>query len=182
MLRSELLLCSLRSERRMKPLLPRTESYLVPIQLPISSSVYLPSSSAQFTSCAPQKPNTSRGAKRVRIAPKVKMLSCQIIYLFGLSWLYWQDSFRDDGEWHGAKGPGLGLEPSNTVFVPSDLTDDIFHHHSHVGWASARNIGQDWIDFALPIFCVRVWVWRTVTDWAGKINQGQYNLHRLLQV
>ncbi|XP_028426852.1 forkhead box protein M1 isoform X2 [Perca flavescens] len=60
------------SERRMKPLLPRTESYLVPIQLPVTSSVYLPSSSAQFApSCSQQKRNTSRGAKRVRIAPKV---------------------------------------------------------------------------------------------------------------
>ncbi|KAK2859092.1 hypothetical protein Q5P01_003712 [Channa striata] len=34
------------SERRMKPLLPRTDSYLVPIQLPIAPSLYLPSSSA----------------------------------------------------------------------------------------------------------------------------------------
>ncbi|XP_039647510.1 forkhead box protein M1 isoform X2 [Perca fluviatilis] len=60
------------SERRMKPLLPRTESYLVPIQLPVTSSVYLPSSSAQFApSCSQQKRNASRGAKRVRIAPKV---------------------------------------------------------------------------------------------------------------
>ncbi|XP_040885659.1 forkhead box protein M1 [Toxotes jaculatrix] len=60
------------SERRMKPLLPRTDSYLVPIQLPVSSSVYLPSSSAPFPpSCPQQKRNMSRGAKRVRIAPKV---------------------------------------------------------------------------------------------------------------
>ncbi|XP_018536412.1 forkhead box protein M1 isoform X1 [Lates calcarifer] len=60
------------SERRMKPLLPRTESYLVPIQLPVTSSVYLPSSSAPFPpSCSQQKRNISRGAKRVRIAPKV---------------------------------------------------------------------------------------------------------------
>ncbi|KAI3366667.1 hypothetical protein L3Q82_009350 [Scortum barcoo] len=60
------------SERKMKPLLPRTDSYLVPIQLPVASSVYLPTSSAQFpTSCSQQKQNTSRGAKRVRIAPKV---------------------------------------------------------------------------------------------------------------
>lgn len=76
MLCSELLLSFLRSERRMKPLLPRTDSYLVPIQLPVTSSVYLSSSSAQFPpSCSQQKPNTSRGAKRVRIAPKVKTLS-----------------------------------------------------------------------------------------------------------
>ncbi|XP_070848306.1 forkhead box protein M1 [Chaetodon trifascialis] len=60
------------SERKMKPLLPRTDSYLVPIQLPVASSVYLPSSSAQFpASGSQQKQNTSRGAKRVRIAPKV---------------------------------------------------------------------------------------------------------------
>uniref|UniRef100_A0A3B4V5E6 Forkhead box protein M1 n=1 Tax=Seriola dumerili TaxID=41447 RepID=A0A3B4V5E6_SERDU len=60
------------SERRMKPLLPRTNSYLVPIQLPVTSSVYLPSSSAPFPpACPQQKRNISRGAKRVRIAPKV---------------------------------------------------------------------------------------------------------------
>nr|XP_046235738.1 forkhead box protein M1 isoform X2 [Scatophagus argus] len=60
------------SERRMKPLLPRTDSYLVPIQLPVTSSVYLPSSTAQFPpSSSQQKQNTSRGTKRVRIAPKV---------------------------------------------------------------------------------------------------------------
>ncbi|XP_040005380.1 forkhead box protein M1 isoform X2 [Xiphias gladius] len=60
------------SERRMKPLLPRTDSYLVPIQLPVTSSVYLPSAPALFPpSCSQQKRNISRGAKRVRIAPKV---------------------------------------------------------------------------------------------------------------
>ncbi|XP_029351257.1 forkhead box protein M1 [Echeneis naucrates] len=60
------------SERRMKPLLPRTDSYLVPIQLPVASSVYLPSSAAPFQPAgSQQKQNISRGAKRVRIAPKV---------------------------------------------------------------------------------------------------------------
>ncbi|XP_047431861.1 forkhead box protein M1 isoform X2 [Mugil cephalus] len=60
------------SERRMKPLLPRTESYLVPIQLPVASSVYLPSSSSPFVpTCSQMKKNISRGTKRVRIAPKV---------------------------------------------------------------------------------------------------------------
>ncbi|XP_029902224.1 forkhead box protein M1 isoform X2 [Myripristis murdjan] len=62
------------SERKMKPLLPRTDSYLVPIHLPVTPSVYLPSSSssAQFPpSGSQQKQNTSRGIKRVRIAPKV---------------------------------------------------------------------------------------------------------------
>ncbi|XP_030006516.1 forkhead box protein M1 isoform X1 [Sphaeramia orbicularis] len=61
------------TERRMKPLLPRTDSYLVPIQLPVASSVLMPpSSSSQFTpSCSQQKRNIPRGTKRVRIAPKV---------------------------------------------------------------------------------------------------------------
>ncbi|XP_063357453.2 forkhead box protein M1-like [Pelmatolapia mariae] len=59
-------------ERKMKPLLPRTDSYLVPIQLPVTPSVYLPSTSTPFPPpCSQQKGNNSRGAKRVRIAPKV---------------------------------------------------------------------------------------------------------------
>ncbi|XP_034528889.1 forkhead box protein M1 isoform X2 [Notolabrus celidotus] len=60
------------SERRMKPLLPRTESYLIPVQLPVTSSVFMPSPQAQFPlSFSQQKQITARGAKRVRIAPKV---------------------------------------------------------------------------------------------------------------
>ncbi|CAG5927414.1 unnamed protein product [Menidia menidia] len=60
------------SERKMKPLLPRTDSYLVPIQIPVASPVYLPSSSASFTSIySQQSRNGARATKRVRIAPKV---------------------------------------------------------------------------------------------------------------
>ncbi|XP_075886161.1 forkhead box protein M1 isoform X3 [Nelusetta ayraudi] len=59
-------------ERRMKPLLPRTDSYLLPIQLPIVSSLFLPSPSSQLPPCSSQKQSACRGAKRVRIAPKVK--------------------------------------------------------------------------------------------------------------
>ncbi|XP_039892047.1 forkhead box protein M1-like isoform X4 [Simochromis diagramma] len=60
------------SERKMKPLLPRTDSCLVPIQLPVTPSVYLPSTSTPFPPpCSQQKGNNSRGTKRVRIAPKV---------------------------------------------------------------------------------------------------------------
>ncbi|XP_014189449.1 forkhead box protein M1 isoform X5 [Haplochromis burtoni] len=60
------------SERKMKPLLPRTDSYLVPIQLPVTPSVYLASTSTPFPPpCSQQKGNNSRGTKRVRIAPKV---------------------------------------------------------------------------------------------------------------
>ncbi|KAM4614895.1 forkhead box protein M1 [Polymixia lowei] len=60
------------SERKMKPLLPRTNSYLVPIQLPVTSSIYLPSSSStQIPSSCPQQRHNPRGSKRVRIAPKV---------------------------------------------------------------------------------------------------------------
>uniref|UniRef100_A0A8C7X5R7 Forkhead box protein M1 n=1 Tax=Oryzias sinensis TaxID=183150 RepID=A0A8C7X5R7_9TELE len=57
------------NKRRMKPLLPRTESYLVPIQLPVAPPVYLPS----FT-CPQQRVGTSQAAKRVRISPKVIIL------------------------------------------------------------------------------------------------------------
>ncbi|KAF7658946.1 hypothetical protein LDENG_00005530 [Lucifuga dentata] len=47
-------------EKKMKPLLPRAESYLVPVQLPINSS-------------KKKKKNISQAAKRVRIAPKGEM-------------------------------------------------------------------------------------------------------------
>lgn len=56
----------------MKPLLPRTDSYLLPIQLPIVSSLFLPSPSSQLPPSSSQKQSASRGAKRVRIAPKVR--------------------------------------------------------------------------------------------------------------
>ncbi|XP_038137293.1 forkhead box protein M1 [Cyprinodon tularosa] len=60
------------SERKMKPLLPRTDAYLVPIQLPITPSACLPASSGSFGSTGlKHKQNASRGTKRVRIAPKV---------------------------------------------------------------------------------------------------------------
>ncbi|KAL3977167.1 ubiquitin carboxyl-terminal hydrolase 26/29/37 [Sarotherodon galilaeus] len=60
------------SERKMKPLLPRTDSCSVPIQLPVTPSVYLPSTSTPFPPpFSQQKGNNSRAAKRVRIAPKV---------------------------------------------------------------------------------------------------------------
>uniref|UniRef100_A0A3Q4ML44 Forkhead box protein M1 n=1 Tax=Neolamprologus brichardi TaxID=32507 RepID=A0A3Q4ML44_NEOBR len=64
------------SERKMKPLLPRTDSYLVPIQLPVTPSIYLPSTSTPFPPpCSQQRGNSSRAAKRVRIAPKVRNFS-----------------------------------------------------------------------------------------------------------
>ncbi|MED6247481.1 hypothetical protein ATANTOWER_003703 [Ataeniobius toweri] len=60
------------SERRMKPLLPRTDSYLVPIQLPIAPPAYLQSLSGSYGHTGSKhKQNASRGTKRVRIAPKV---------------------------------------------------------------------------------------------------------------
>lgn len=63
----------------MKPLLPRTDSYLLPIQLPVVSPLFLPSPSSQLphsTSSSSfntslQKQSASRGGKRMRIAPKV---------------------------------------------------------------------------------------------------------------
>uniref|UniRef100_A0A7M4F449 Forkhead box protein M1 n=1 Tax=Crocodylus porosus TaxID=8502 RepID=A0A7M4F449_CROPO len=61
--------------RKMKPLLPRVNSYLVPIQFPVSqplvlqSSVKVPLSVAQGASL--NSLDTGRSSKRVRIAPKV---------------------------------------------------------------------------------------------------------------
>ncbi|CAL8242172.1 unnamed protein product [Merluccius merluccius] len=68
--------------RRMKPLLPRSDSYLVPIQLPTSAAgtaLYLPSPalcspahSQVHLRTVPQRTQvTPRARKRVRIAPKV---------------------------------------------------------------------------------------------------------------
>lgn len=66
-------ICVYFPERKMKPLLPRTDSYLVPIQLPLASPLFLPSS-GQFSLPASQPTSSSYGAgKRVRIAPKVKL-------------------------------------------------------------------------------------------------------------
>ncbi|GCC36240.1 forkhead box protein M1 isoform X2 [Chiloscyllium punctatum] len=71
--------------RKMKPLLPRTDSYLVPIQLPVSSSLILqPSSHITLPTIQGHHSSTSssselaRKRKRVRIAPKVsnESLSC----------------------------------------------------------------------------------------------------------
>ncbi|XP_072528801.1 forkhead box protein M1 [Salminus brasiliensis] len=64
------------TERKMKPLLPRTDSYLVPIQLPLASSLFLPSSapfpfSTTQDSSVSSTPSSIGGGKRVRIAPKV---------------------------------------------------------------------------------------------------------------
>ncbi|XP_026078772.1 forkhead box protein M1-like isoform X2 [Carassius auratus] len=64
------------TERKMKPLLPRTDSYLVPIQLPLGGSIFLPSSSPAALATPPHTPSSSTprssgASKRVRIAPKV---------------------------------------------------------------------------------------------------------------
>ncbi|KAJ8373925.1 hypothetical protein SKAU_G00045050 [Synaphobranchus kaupii] len=65
---------SVSSERKMKPLLPRTDSYLVPIQLSISPSLFLPSAqlplAASQQNCSSLAADFQGGGKRVRIAPK----------------------------------------------------------------------------------------------------------------
>ncbi|CAG02404.1 unnamed protein product [Tetraodon nigroviridis] len=58
------------AEKRMKPLLPRADCYLVPVQLPVGSPVFLPACGAPFT-LSSSRQRTSRGGKRVRIVPKV---------------------------------------------------------------------------------------------------------------
>ncbi|MGH0166073.1 UNVERIFIED_CONTAM: hypothetical protein FKN15_068270 [Acipenser sinensis] len=61
------------SERKMKPLLPRTDSYLVPIQLPLTPPLILPSAT-RLPLLATQRKCTASNLgwtnKRVRIAPK----------------------------------------------------------------------------------------------------------------
>ncbi|XP_062427096.1 forkhead box protein M1 [Rhea pennata] len=65
------------ARRKMKPLLPRINSYLVPIQFPLSQplvlqpSVKVPVSMAQGTSL--NSSETVRSNKRVRIAPKMSL-------------------------------------------------------------------------------------------------------------
>lgn len=64
------------TERKMKPLLPRTDSYLVPIQLPLTPSLLLPSTSPVSLSTPPHPqssstPRSGGGGRRVRIAPKI---------------------------------------------------------------------------------------------------------------
>ncbi|NXS90737.1 FOXM1 protein, partial [Jacana jacana] len=65
------------SRRKMKPLLPRINSYLVPIQFPLSQplvlqpSMKVPLSMAQGASL--NSSETSRSNKRVRIAPKMSL-------------------------------------------------------------------------------------------------------------
>uniref|UniRef100_A0A8C8S3V5 Forkhead box protein M1 n=1 Tax=Pelusios castaneus TaxID=367368 RepID=A0A8C8S3V5_9SAUR len=63
--------------RKMKPLLPRVSSYLVPIQFPVSqplvlqSSLNIPQPMAQGAPLSSSE--TTRSSKRVRIAPKVSV-------------------------------------------------------------------------------------------------------------
>ncbi|CAL8318648.1 unnamed protein product [Lota lota] len=85
-------LCSVCPVRRMKPLLPRSDSYLVPFQLPTATagtSIYLPSPDL----CSPYSPQvqlrpapqrtrvTPRAKKRVRIAPKVAHVDAPAVLL-----------------------------------------------------------------------------------------------------
>lgn len=71
------------TERKMKPLLPRTDSYLVPIQLPLGQSLFLPTSSPVSLSTPPQTQNSSTpsSSKRVRIAPKVSQSDLSSVLL-----------------------------------------------------------------------------------------------------
>ncbi|KAK6487874.1 forkhead box protein M1-like [Huso huso] len=58
------------SERKMKPLLPRTDSYLVPIQLPLTPPLILPSAT-QLPILATERKCTASSLGWTRIAPKV---------------------------------------------------------------------------------------------------------------
>ncbi|XP_071188467.1 forkhead box protein M1-like [Salvelinus alpinus] len=69
-------------ERKMKPLLPRADSYLVPIQLPFTQSLFLSSSTRLPLSAPQQKSSSSGGGKRVRIAPKVTYSDASTVMLY----------------------------------------------------------------------------------------------------
>lgn len=74
------------TERKMKPLLPRTDSYLVPIQLPLGQSLFLPSSSPVSLATpshtqSSSTPSSSSASKRVRIAPKVSQSDVSSVML-----------------------------------------------------------------------------------------------------
>ncbi|KAM9311462.1 forkhead box protein M1 [Gastrophryne carolinensis] len=56
-------------ERKMKPLLPRIDSYLVPVQFPVTQPVFFSPVEAFCPEAAPPEPPHS--SKRVKIAPKV---------------------------------------------------------------------------------------------------------------
>ncbi|XP_061617370.1 forkhead box protein M1 isoform X3 [Phyllopteryx taeniolatus] len=60
-------------EKRLKPLLPRTPSYLIPVQLPLSATVCLPSSFPLAPPQARHVASSSCKAKRSGEAPKVAL-------------------------------------------------------------------------------------------------------------
>ncbi|XP_060103271.1 forkhead box protein M1 [Heteronotia binoei] len=57
--------------RKMKPLLPRVSSYLVPVQFPLSQSLLLPPSTKIPLLVTQSTSEPAQSSKRVRIAPKV---------------------------------------------------------------------------------------------------------------
>ncbi|GAA6074059.1 forkhead box protein M1-like isoform X1, partial [Tachysurus ichikawai] len=75
------------TESKMKPLLPCTDSYLVPIKLPLSPSIFLPSSAAALSLSTPQQTSTASnpvsrsGCKRLCIAPKVPMSETSVVVM-----------------------------------------------------------------------------------------------------
>ncbi|GAA6097225.1 forkhead box protein M1-like isoform X1 [Tachysurus ichikawai] len=75
------------TESKMKPLLPYTDSYLVPIKLPLSPSLFLPSSAAALSLSTPQQTSTASnpvsrsGCKRLCIAPKVPKSESSVVVM-----------------------------------------------------------------------------------------------------
>ncbi|KAM8971859.1 forkhead box protein M1 [Pelodytes ibericus] len=58
-------------ERKMKPLLPRVSSYLIPVHFPVSQHILLPSLESYCVEAGPA--DAPRSCKRVKIAPKVPL-------------------------------------------------------------------------------------------------------------
>ncbi|TSZ83228.1 Forkhead box protein M1 [Bagarius yarrelli] len=73
------------TERKMKPLLPRTDSYLVPIQIPLTPSLFLSSPTATISLSTPQPSSTApnhmsrAGCKRLCIASKAPKSDSSVV-------------------------------------------------------------------------------------------------------
>ncbi|KAM4748728.1 forkhead box protein M1 [Rhinophrynus dorsalis] len=63
--------CSSIKERKMKPLLPRVNSYLIPVQFPVTQPVLLPA--LETFTADPGPSDGPQSVKRVKIAPKVPL-------------------------------------------------------------------------------------------------------------
>uniref|UniRef100_A0A8D0HP21 Forkhead box protein M1 n=1 Tax=Sphenodon punctatus TaxID=8508 RepID=A0A8D0HP21_SPHPU len=82
------------ARRKMKPLLPRVNSYLVPIQFPMTQSIVLHSSVPMTQGASLNSSETVQSNKQVRIAPKVSISPRASPGFLSLLWLPLPSSFQ----------------------------------------------------------------------------------------